>query len=47
MRTWQIGTFGPSVVLGVATATGALDDAGLAITHPGLLDERFLPGSAP
>ncbi|AWS44340.1 ABC transporter substrate-binding protein [Streptosporangium sp. 'caverna'] len=33
MRTLRIGTFSPSVVLGVATATGALDTAGLTITQ--------------
>ena len=33
MRTLRIGTFSPSVVLGVAAATGALDTAGLAITQ--------------
>jgi ABC-type nitrate/sulfonate/bicarbonate transport system substrate-binding protein len=31
MRTLRIGTFSPSVVLGVAAATGALDAVGLAI----------------
>ncbi|MBF8184232.1 hypothetical protein ITP53_00405 [Nonomuraea sp. K274] len=33
MRTLRIGTFSPSVVLGVATETGALGDAALAITQ--------------
>ncbi|MFC7640502.1 hypothetical protein ACFQX6_05365 [Streptosporangium lutulentum] len=44
MRTLRIGTFSPSVVLGVAAATGALDAAGLAITQ---VPARSSPSSSP